>query len=73
MSSTGSTGADLDILGTSPGKGIRSAPLHVDKSHAVGYFQKAPGAEFHSRSPEVEDPGQVGGYCKMTKCIQKCV
>lgn len=67
MSSTGSTGADLDILGTSPGKSIRLAPLHVDKPQTVGYFQKAPGAEFHSRSPEVEDPSQVGGFCRMTK------
>ena len=64
MSSTGSTGAELDILGTSPGKGTRPVPLHVDKSQYVGYFQKAPGAEFHSRSPETEDPAQVcGGSC----------
>ena len=65
MSSTGSTGAELDILGTSPGKGIRSVPLHVDKSQYGGYFQKAPGAEFHSRSPEIEDSGQVCGCCCM--------
>lgn len=67
MSSTGSAGAELDILGTSPGKGIRSVPLHVEKAQSVVYFQKAPGAEFRSRSPEVEDPSQVCGYCRMLK------
>ena len=61
MSSTGSTGAELDILGTSPGKGSRLAPLHVERSQYAGYFQKAPGAEFHSRSPDAEDPTQVCG------------
>jgi hypothetical protein len=65
VSSTGSTGGDLDILGTSPSSKI--SKLHqysAEKLTNVG-FSKAPGAEFRGRSPESED-GQIFIYKQLT-------
>ena len=65
MSSTGSTGGDLDILGTSPASKLpKLQPQTTEKPVNVG-FSKAPGAEFRGRSPESEE-GQVRIYSEFS-------